>query len=112
MTSTPALDRPPARQTWNDMAEERASVRRRAVILGGALLLSYAYFYQGGGWGQNTRLDLVRALVEQHTVFIDDYADNTGDLACANGHELLDKAPGTSFVAAPPACGVASGPDG
>ena len=83
------------------MAGEPSSVGRRAAILGGTLLLSYAYFYQGGGWGQNTRLDLIRALVEQHTVFIDRYADNTGDLACANGHELLDKAPGVSFVAVP-----------
>jgi hypothetical protein len=71
------------------------------VILGGALLVSYAYFYQGGGWGQNTRLDLIRALVERGTVFIDDFVANTGDFSCANGHELADKAPGASFAAAP-----------
>src|SRR5262245_34560782 len=83
------------------MAGHQASVRRPAVILGGILFLSYAYFYQGGGWGQNTRLDLIRALVEHNTVFIDLYSGNTGDLACANGHDLLDKAPGASFVAVP-----------
>jgi len=31
------------------MAALHASARRHAAILGGTLLLSYAYFYQGGG---------------------------------------------------------------
>lgn len=78
-----------------------ASVRRRAAVLGGTLLVTYAYFYQGGGWGQNTRLDLIRALVERRTVFIDEFVGNTGDFACANDHELADKAPGASFAAVP-----------
>lgn len=83
------------------MTERAAVVGRRAAVLGGTLLLTYAYFYQGGGWGQNTRLDLVRAIVERHSVFIDDYVDNTGDFSCANGHELADKAPGASLAAVP-----------
>jgi len=29
-----------------------------------ALLVSYAYFYQAGGWNQNSRFDLAVALVE------------------------------------------------
>lgn len=83
------------------MVGKGASVGLRAAILGGALLLTYAYFYQGGGWGQNTRLDLIRAIVEHRSVFIDEYVGNTGDFACANGHELADKAPAASFAAVP-----------
>jgi len=75
--------------------------RARAAILGGALLVSYAWFYQAGGWNQNTRFDLVRAVVEQGTLRIDDYRSNTGDLARAGGHWYTDKAPGQSFAAVP-----------
>ncbi len=83
------------------MIRRQASVRLRAAILGGTLLLTYVYFYQGGGWGQNTRLDLIRAMVERGSVFIDEFVGNTGDFACANGHALADKAPGASFAAVP-----------
>ena len=42
------------------------------------LFVSYAYFYQAGGWNQNSRFDLVRAIVEQRTTRIDGYVENTG----------------------------------
>ena len=61
----------------------------------------YAYFYQGGGWNQNSRFDLTRALVEQGTASIDDYQANTGDKARVNGRFYCDKAPGVSFLAVP-----------
>jgi hypothetical protein len=74
---------------------------RRAAILGLVLFASYAYFYEAGGWNQNTRVDLVRAIVEQGTIRIDDYQNNTGDRSTFDGHYYADKAPGASFVAVP-----------
>jgi len=66
-----------------------------------ALLVSYAYFYQAGGWNQNSRFALVRALVAQRTIQIDDYHKATGDKAFFQGHYYSDKAPGQAFAAAP-----------
>src|SRR5438876_3836154 len=71
------------------------------TMLACALLASYAYFYQAGGWNQNSRFDLVRALVERGTVRIDAYADNTGDKTVFDGHVYSDKAPGQALAAVP-----------
>src|SRR5262252_3392893 len=73
----------------------------RAAILATALFISFAYFYEGGGWHQNTRFDLVRAIVENGTVRIDLYHENTGDKAHVGVHYFMDKAPGGSLVAGP-----------
>jgi hypothetical protein len=70
-------------------------------VLAITLILSYAYFYQAGGWNQNSRLDLVRAIVEGGTTRIDAYVDNTGDRSLVNGHAYSDKAPGQAFTAVP-----------
>ena len=75
--------------------------RRIALLLGIILFVSYAYFFQGGGWNPNSRLDLTRALAEQHTLAIDDYVGNTGDWAYFNGHYYANKAPGLSLLAVP-----------
>ena len=75
---------------------------RVPVVLGSALLVSYAYFYQAGGWNQNSRFALVRAILERHTVQIDAYQAHTGDRALWRGHYYSDKAPGTSLVALAP----------
>src|SRR5262245_18218138 len=48
-----------------------------ALVLG-----TYSYYYQAGGWNQNSRFDLTRAIVEQRTSILDSYAYNTGDLSC------------------------------
>ncbi|MBT8495157.1 MAG: hypothetical protein KJO07_19075, partial [Deltaproteobacteria bacterium] len=77
-----------------------------AHLLFGALLLSLAYFYQAGGWNQNSRYDLVRALAERGTVRIDSYHRNTGDKARLGGHFFSDKAPGQSFAVLPVALAV------
>jgi hypothetical protein len=74
---------------------------RRAAILAIALFISFAYFYEGGGWNQNTRFDLVRAIVENRTLRIDLYHENTGDKAHVGVHYYMDKAPGASLVAVP-----------
>ncbi len=77
------------------------ATRHRAVLLATITFISYAYFYQGGGWNQNSRFDLVRAITERHTLNIDAYHGNTQDKAFANGHYYSDKAPGVAFLAVP-----------
>jgi hypothetical protein len=65
-------------------------------------MASYAYFYQAGGWNQNARFALVRAILESGTLQIDAYQLHTGDRAVWNGHYYLDKAPGASLMVVPP----------
>jgi hypothetical protein len=62
---------------------------------------AYAYFYQAGGWNQNSRFDLTRAIVEQGTIAIDAFHENTGDKAQRGAHWFTDKAPGLSWLAVP-----------
>ena len=76
--------------------------RYTAVVLAAALFVSYAYFYQAGGWNQNSRFALVRAILERRTLQIDAYHLHTGDLAFWNGHYYSDKAPGSSLLAVVP----------
>jgi hypothetical protein len=75
----------------------RPEIPLLALVLGAA-----AYFYQAGGWNQNSRFDLTRALVEDGRVTIDRMHGNTGDEARRAGHFYCDKAPGMSFLAVPP----------
>lgn len=94
------------------------------MALFAVVFAAYAYFYQAGGWNQNSRFDLTRAMVERGTASIDAYARNTGDRACRgpNGrcsrarpgvdHYYCDKAPGLSWLAIPvyaPAYWIAGG---
>src|SRR4029077_11460601 len=78
-----------------------SSIRIRAFLIFGVIFFSYAYFYEGGGWNQNSRFDMVRAIVEQSTLRIDAYHENTNDKAFANGHYYSDKAPGLALLAVP-----------
>jgi hypothetical protein len=78
-----------------------SSIRIRALLIAAVVLISCAYFYQGGGWNQNSRFDLVRAIVEHGTLRIDAYHENTSDKAFANGHYYSDKAPGLALLAVP-----------
>src|SRR5690349_1669030 len=76
--------------------------RRTFLLLGALLLASYSYVLpRWADWNQNSRLDLVRALSEQHDVVIDSYVGNTGDYALYQGHAYSDKAPGPAFLALP-----------
>jgi 4-amino-4-deoxy-L-arabinose transferase-like glycosyltransferase len=72
-----------------------------ATLLGLATFLSFIYFYEGGGWNQNSRFDLLRAIVERHTLQIDAYDQNTQDKAHFHGHYYSEKAPGLVFLAVP-----------
>lgn len=66
------------------------------------LLFCSAYtFPRWADWNQNSRLDLVLAVVDQGTLRIDDYYENTGDYALFEGHYYSDKAPGVSFLGIP-----------
>lgn len=77
------------------------TTRVRMAIAAATLLCSYLYFYEGGGWNQNTRFDLTREIVVHRALTIDDYGDNTGDKSRIGGHTYIDKAPGASFTAVP-----------
>ena len=95
------------------------------------LFVTYAYFFQGGGWNQNSRFDQVRSIVEAGRLSIDDYLvyvrddpaggetlrrvpvptgtpldqvhrrANTGDLAQVDGKTFPNKPPGTTLLAVP-----------
>src|ERR1700693_4937101 len=78
-------------------------IKRRALLIFALTFISYSYFYQGGGWNQNSRFDLVRAVVEQRTLRIDSYHENTQDKAYYQGHYYSDKARGLALLALPAA---------
>ncbi|HEX3704610.1 MAG TPA: hypothetical protein VHU82_14870 [Vicinamibacterales bacterium] len=80
----------------------RLSQRQSAWVLGLALFASYAYFYQAGGWNQNSRFAMDRAIIERHTLQIDAYQLHTGDRALWQGHYYSDKAPGAALLALGP----------
>jgi 4-amino-4-deoxy-L-arabinose transferase-like glycosyltransferase len=83
------------------LSTSRARSARVVAILAITLFISYAYFYQAGGWNQNSRFDLVRAMLERGTLRIDAYAQNTGDKATFDGHVYSDKAPGQALASVP-----------
>src|SRR5277367_6394379 len=83
------------------LPDSPASRRNAAFLVGAVTFLSFIYFYEGGGWNQNSRFDLLRAIVERHTLQIDPYHENTQDKAHFNGHYYSDKAPGLVFLAVP-----------
>ena len=95
------------------MATVRRRTRSFAVfaaqddrIAAGLFLLTfvtYAFFFNGGGWNQNATFDLTRAIVEERSIIIDTYHDNTGDKSFGrHNHLYANKAPGMSFLGAVP----------
>ena len=82
-------------------SDRTSSHWRTASLLGSVVFLSFIYFYEAGGWNQNSRFDLLRAIVERHTLQIDAYHQNTEDKAHFSGHYYSDKAPGLVFLAVP-----------
>src|SRR3981081_4650629 len=66
------------------------------------LLGSSAYFFpRWADWNQNSRFDLVLALVDDRAVTIDGYVANTGDYAEYEGHFYSDKPPGLALLGVP-----------
>lgn len=65
--------------------------------------VTFGYFTGGAGWNQDAHFDLTRAIVERHTLFIDGYDVNTGDVSKGTGgHTYINKPPGASILAAVP----------
>jgi len=79
------------------LPEKSPAYRKAAILLGVVTFLSFIYFYEGGGWNQNSRFDLLRAIVERHTLQIDAYQENTQDKAHSKGHYYSDKRRGWCF---------------
>jgi hypothetical protein len=73
----------------------------RRVILFLVPFLSFAYFYSAGGWNQNSRFALTRAITDRGTLNIDGLEECTGDRAIHNGHFYSDKAPGVALASVP-----------
>jgi hypothetical protein len=75
-------------------------------IAAGLFLLAavtFGYFTGGAGWNQDAHFDLTRAIVERHTLYIDGYDVNTGDVSKGTGgHTYINKPPGASILAAAP----------
>jgi hypothetical protein len=75
---------------------------RVELLIFATLLASYAYVLpRWADWSQNSRLDLVLAMVDDGTLSIDKYYQNTGDYALFDGRHYSDKAPGVAFLGAP-----------
>ena len=62
----------------------KIEVRKRQIqwLLFAAAFITFAYFHQGGGWNQNGRFAMVRAMVEEKRFSIDSYL-----IYCSNGTE-------------------------
>lgn len=77
-------------------------MRRPGLVIFLLLLVCYAYFLPR--WqdpNQNSRLDMVVAVVDDGTFQIDPYVKNTVDYAKVGEHYYSDKAPGTAFLGIP-----------
>lgn len=77
-------------------------MKRPGLIIFLLLLVCYGYFLPR--WqdpNQNSRLDMVVAVVDDGTFQIDPYVKNTVDYAKVGEHYYSDKAPGTAFVGIP-----------
>ena len=73
-----------------------------AVSLFLVLLACYAYtFPRWADPNQNSRLDMIVAVVDDGTFKIDNYVANTVDYAKVGDHYYSDKAPGTAFLGIP-----------
>jgi 4-amino-4-deoxy-L-arabinose transferase-like glycosyltransferase len=73
--------------------------------LEGRLFLTFliisSYFVQIIGWAEYSKMNLVRAIVDENRFEIDSFYNNTGDRSYYNGHYYSDKAPGQSFLSTP-----------
>jgi len=54
-----------------------------------AAWIAYAFFHQGGGWNQNARFAMARAVVEEGRFAIDSFIFYSSAEATANGHRLI-----------------------
>lgn len=81
---------------------ETKSHRSAAWFVFLLLLVCYTFFLpRWADWNANSRMDLILAVVDQNTLAIDSYYQNTGDYAYYQKHFYSDKAPGTAFLGIP-----------
>ena len=79
-----------------------SQTRINELFLAVILLVCYSYFFpRWADPNQNSRLDMVVAVVDDGTLQIDKYVSNTVDYAKYNGHYYSDKPPGAAFLAIP-----------
>jgi len=74
------------------------------IVISLFLLLLLCYTYTLPRWAdpnQNSRLDMVVAVVGDGTFRIDNYVENTVDYAKVGDHYYSDKAPGAAFLGIP-----------
>ena len=73
----------------------------RQLLVGLFLLFCFGFFHQIPIWNENSRYDLVVAIVDDHTTQIDRTQVNTGDKALYKGHYYSDKEPGSALLGVP-----------
>lgn len=76
-------------------------MRKIETVFFFVVLTVYSFFVQYPNVNQNSRFNLVRAIVEEGTLTIDRYHENTVDKSYWQGHWYTDKAPGLSFISLP-----------
>ena len=75
--------------------------QRIALLLVFAFVPLFSFFFQGGGWAQNSRFDTIRAIVESGRLEITDLATNTGDIGVVEGRVYSNKPVGMAVIASP-----------
>ncbi|MFH0832887.1 MAG: phospholipid carrier-dependent glycosyltransferase [Candidatus Aenigmatarchaeota archaeon] len=63
--------------------------------------LFFLFFIHWTGWRENSSFDLTKSIVDNRTLNIDEYYNDTSDRAYVNGHYYVEKNPGISFLAVP-----------
>jgi hypothetical protein len=91
------------------MILKRLPIKKEYYLIFLLFFITYGYFFQGGGWNQNTRICLTRAILHQQSFIIDAYKEdstdppfkfvNSGDWAFKDSHYYTNKSPGMSFMA-------------
>lgn len=85
----------------------KKTTRIDRIALGLLLLVCYVYvFPRWADPNQNSRLDMVVAVVEDGTFQIDRYVENTVDYARVGDHYYSDKPPGAAFLGIPVYAGL------
>jgi PA14 domain len=81
------------------MTDSNQHQRRIEWTLFGVSFLTFAYFYQAADQSTAARFDLMRSILERHTLAIDGYAGyNTADIIQLGGHIFSVKAPGGALT--------------
>jgi len=90
--------------------------RRVRLLIFLILLACYAYLPPPwADWNQNSRPNLVMAVVDRGTLYVDGHLDSftaTGDYAASEGHHYSANAPGSAFLGIPSLLDLPAAPGG